>query len=300
MSFWTFVLGSAAGLYVPFLVTSLGEVISERSGVINIGLGGMMTAGAYFGFVVSAATGSALLGVFAAIAAGIATAGVMAAIAVWRNADQILTGFAIFIMVPAFCDYLYVQRSSHATFGGMSQIKLPGLSALPLLGGLFDQNLFFYASLVLIPVVLFLLDKTYSGLRLSASGHAPNIALAKGVSVMRTRIVATLVCGGLAGLGGATLTVGVLGSYSPGVVSAEGFIVLAIVILGRWKVGLTALAAALLAVADALQLRLAATSHFPPQLLASVPWLIVIVVLTVGVRRSSAVPGALMSPTPSL
>lgn len=301
MNFWVFVLASAAGLWVPLVLASLGEVISERAGVINIGLGGMMTAGAYFGYTTTVATHSAIAGVGMSMVAGAVTAAIMAAIAVWRNANQILTGFAIFIMVPALCDFFYIQRNDSTATGGVGSVAIPLLSKLPLVGkSLFDQTWFFYASVLLIPVVVIILERTYWGLRATASGHAPAIALTKGVSVVRTRVVAVIICGAAAGVGGAALTVGVLGSYTPGVVSSQGFVALAIVILGRWRVTGTALAAAVLALADALELRLAASSNFPPELLAATPWVLVIIVLVISARRGSGVPGALAGETPRL
>lgn len=301
MNYWTFIFASAAGLFVPLVLAALGELISERSGVINIGLGGMMTAGAYFGFLVTAKTDSAALGILVAALAGAATAGIMVLVSVWRNANQILTGFAIFIMVPAVCDYLDTQRTSTLTSQSVGPIRIPALSSIPMIGkALFDQNILFYGTVIAIPIVIFLVERTYWGLRLTAAGHAPQVTLSKGVSVFRTRAVAVLICGGMAGLGGATLTVGVLGSYTPGQVAGDGFIALAIVILGRWHVGMTVLATVLLAFVDALQLREAATSSLAPEFLDSLPWIIAFIALFFGTRRGTRAPGALMSPTPHL
>ena len=284
---------STVRLTVPVLLVALGEVISQRAGVINIGLEGMMTAGAYVGYLVTLHTGDPLLAAAAAVAAGVGVAAIMAALAVWGEADQILVGFALFILFPGICGFFYEQASDS---GGVTPLlpthAVPLLSQIPIIGGpLFDENGFYWAAVVLSVCVWFLLTRTRFGLRVTASGQNPAVSQAKGVNVKLVRSLAVLLCGGFAGLGGAALTVGALGSFSTTVTGGRGFIAIAIVILGRWRVGSVVVAALAIGLADALRLRFSGGLAVPVQLLAMAPWLVMLVMLIAGARWAVAPAG---------
>jgi general nucleoside transport system permease protein len=292
--FWISVLEASVRLGVPLLLVSLGELIAERSGVINIGLEGMMSAGAYVGFLVMALTGRDEAALPAAALAGASVAAIMAWAAIWARVNQILTGFALFVMVPAATAFLYQQNmSALVVTPALPNIAVPGLSKIPVLGEiLFTQNEFYYAAVALCFVVWILFNRTLLGVQITAAGHDPEVAASKGVSVLWVRTSATLVCGAFAGFAGAALTVGALGQFSPGVTGGLGFIAIAAVILGRWRVQGVVLAAAAIGIADAFRLRLGSHVDFPVQLLAMLPWIVVLLMLIAGARFAN-VPRAL-------
>jgi ABC-type uncharacterized transport system permease subunit len=295
MDFWTSVLDTGVRLMIPFLLAALGELVSERAGVMNIGLEGYMTAGGYAGFLTMVATGNLPLTILAALTAGAVVSVLMVAAAVWGRANQVLAGFAIFIMVPAMVGYLFVQLSDgRLTTQPLPSMAVPGLSNIPLVGpALFDQNAFWYLAIVIGLVVWLVLQRARVGLALDACGHDPEIALSKGINVRRTRACVVLVAGALGGLGGAALTVGALGSFSTGVVNGRGFVAIAVVILGAWKLGRTFVAAAVIGVCDALRLRAGDVIEIPGQLLAALPWVVVLVMLILAARMHGKMPRAL-------
>jgi ABC-type uncharacterized transport system permease subunit len=294
VTFWISVLEASVRLGVPLLLVALGELIAERSGVINVGLEGMMSAGAYIGFVVMAAIGNAEAAMIAAALAGLAVGSIMAGVAIWGRVNQVLTGFALFVMVPAVTAFLYQQNmSSLVVTPALPVVAVPVLSHIPLVGRVFfAQNEFYYIAIGFCFVVWILFNRTLLGLRITACGHNPEVAASKGVSVQSVRTAATLACGALAGLGGAALTVGALGQFSSGVTGGLGFIAIASVILGRWRVQGVVIAAAAIGFADAFRLRLGSQVNFPVQLLAMLPWIVVLLMLIAGARFAN-VPRAL-------
>jgi ABC-type uncharacterized transport system permease subunit len=298
MSFTSSVLATGVALLVPVLLAALGELISERAGVINIGLEGMMVAGGYAGFTVMHDTGSPVLAMVAAVVFGVVVAAVMAAVAVYGRANQIVAGFALFVLVPGVVDFLYNDKTSTLTevpsTKVLGHLTIPVLHDIPVVGdALFSQNVFYFLALAFAGVIFFVFRRTRFGLELAACGHNPEAAESRGIHVLRVRSLATLCAGALAGLGGAALTVGALGSYSPGVMNGRGFVAIAIVILGRWRVLWVAAAAAVIGFSDALQLRLGDKIDVPVQLLGLVPWLVVLALLIASYRSLGVMPRAL-------
>lgn len=290
---WGGLLEAAIRLTVPVLLVALGELVSQRSGVINIGLEGMMSAGAYVGYVVMVKTGDPLLAAAAAVGAGTLAAIIMVIFAVWGEVEQILVGFAIFILVPGLTAFLSEQSSDGLGVTPLlPPFAFPGLSHIPLIGeALFTGNGFYWATVAITICLWFILSRTRFGLLVAASGHNPSVALAKGVDVKRMRTIAVLVCGALSGLGGAALTIGALGSFSTTATGGRGFIAIAIVILGRWKLGGVIVAALAIGLADACRLRLGSDLNIPGQVLAMAPWLVMLVLLIVGARWAVAPAG---------
>jgi general nucleoside transport system permease protein len=291
MSFVEAVIATGVALLVPVLFAALGELVAERAGVINIGLEGMMVAGGFAGFWTMYKLKDPYLAAAIAAGAGMVVAAVMAAVSVYGRANQIVTGFALFIMAPGIIDFIYNQQTEGLAIvpstSRMEVIEIPGLNQIPVIGeALFEQNAYYYGLAVLAVLVFLVMSRTRFGLEAAAAGHDPEAAKAKGVHVLRVRAIATLAAGAMAGLGGAALTVGALGSYSPGVMDGRGFLAIAIVILGRWKVGWTVAAAAVLGFTDALRLRISEDVDIPVQLLGLLPWLVVLVLLVWGARGS--------------
>ena len=304
MTFTTNLLATSVALMVPLLLAALGELVSERSGVMNIGLEGMIAAGAYFGFTVMQSSHSAWLAAAVGIGCGMAVAALMVAVCVWGHADQILAGFALFILVPGFVAYLFIQSTSDESTATTAQtdatgllpaLDVPLLHHIPIVGdSFFSGNGFYYATIVLCIVVWFLITRTRFGLNTQAVGHDPHVAESRGVSVRKVRTLAVLFCGGCAGLAGVALTVGAVGAFTPGIVGGRGFIAIAIVILGRWRIGWTVLAALVVSLCQALELRLTEVAPgFPVLLLGALPWVVVVIMLILGARAFTGAPRAL-------
>lgn len=298
MNFTEGVLSIGVALFVPILFAALGELISERGGVINIGLEGMMVAGGYAGFLIMHSSGSAVLAILAALGVGAVVGALMAATSVYGRANQIVCGFAIFVLAPGVVDFLYNEKTASGTqvpeTKPLGHLTIPLLHKIPLVGpALFSQNAFYYLVIALAIVVFLVFRRTRFGLELSACGHDPAAAVSQGINVLRVRSAGVLLAGALAGLGGAALTVGALGSYSPGVMSGRGFIAIAVVILGRWRVGWVALAAVVVGISDALQLRLGDKVDLPVQLIGLLPWLVVLALLLASYRSLGVMPRSL-------
>jgi ABC-type uncharacterized transport system permease subunit len=247
-----------------------------------------MSAGAYVGFLIMAATGDASIACAGAIVAGMSVSAVMVGVSIWGGVNQILTGFALFVMVPAMTAFLHQQNMTNLQVTpALPLVAIPVLSEMPVLGKLlFNQNAFYYVAIALCICVWFLLNRMRYGLSLAACGQDPEVAASKGLSVGWIRSSATLLCGAFAGFAGAALTVGALGQFSPGVTGGRGFIAIATVILGRWRLAGVVVAAMAIGFTDAAQLRLASLVHVSNQLMAMIPWFVVLVMLVVGARAS--------------
>ncbi len=285
------VLEASIRLSVPVLFVALGEVISQRGGIVNIGLEGFMSVGAYTSFALLVATGNPWIAVCGAASAGLLCAAVMSVFAVWGKINQILIGFSLFVALPGLSAYLIQQDQSGGFAAALEPVQIPVLSGIPVIGTvLFSQNGFFYGVVAAALVVGFVLNRTRFGLAVSACGHDPAVARSKGIHVEWVRTQALLACGALAGVGGAALAIGALGSFAPGVTGGRGFIAIALVILGRWRVGGVVLAAFAIGLVDAIRLRLGGVVAIPVPLLAMVPWAVVLAMLVAGARKSRMPP----------
>lgn len=288
------ILNTSLRLMVPLLLAALGELIAERAGVLNIGLEGMITAGAFTAYaavMLDWGLGAALV---AAVVGGAVVAAVMAVGAVWLRGNQILVGFALFILVPGVANFLYVQIGWTAGSPALNAISIPVLSSIPVIGpALFSQTVFFYFAVLLAAAVWFLFARTRAGVVVTATGHSPLSVSNRGSSPRWIRTYALLACGALAGIAGAAMSLGSVGSYVPHIVGGRGLIVIAIVILGRWTVPGAVAGALLIAVLDSMQLNLAEQSGIPLQLFGTLPWLVVILMLVISARLRSNVPRTL-------
>lgn len=285
---WDSLFEAAIRLSVPLLLVALGELVAQRSGVINIGLEGMMSFGAFFGWLVLVATGSPAQAILCAVLAGALVASLMALVSIKGGANQILTGFALTVMIPGITAFLYQQSLvGFSVATPLPVYAIPVLSDIPLIGrALFAQNIFYYLAIALAVIFWILLNRTRFGLAVAACGHDPEVAVSKGVGVETVRTISTLIAGAMAGLAGAALTVGALGSFSAGAVGGRGFIAIAIVILSRWTVGGAVLAALAIGISDALRLRIGSQLHIPVSIVAMIPWLVVLALLVAGSRKS--------------
>jgi simple sugar transport system permease protein len=235
-------LSGAITSAVPLLLAGLGEQVSETSGVLNIGIEGMMLLGAYAGFSVAYASHAMWLGFVAGAGAGAVVAAVMAVACVWAALDQIVVGIALTLGVQGLTSLLHAVEFSriYPRLPAAAHWSLPVLSGLPVLGpGLFDQHPLAYAA-ALLPVVLGVMYRhSFLGLNLRAAGDAPAAVDAAGIGVRTTRTAAVLTTGVLAGLGGAYLSEVGSGLFVPLMTNGAGFIgiVLAMLARGRpWRV----------------------------------------------------------------
>lgn len=286
---------SAARLATPIGFVALGETFGEAAGIINIGLEGVMLASALAGAWAAASTGSVLAGFAAAMLCGMALLGLMAVLCIGLRANQIVVGLGMNLVALGATTLVFKSVRTVALAPGLDPLHLGFLDDLPFLGpAFFRQRLTFFALLVLTAGAAFVLRRTAWGLRLRAVGETPAAADAAGVRVDVVRVQAMLVCGALAGLGGAALSIGELRGFTENMVAGKGFIALAAVIFGRWRPWGVVAACGVFGLADALQGQLPAWDvNFPPSVLRMLPYLIALVALAV--QRGRARPPAALS-----
>jgi ABC-type uncharacterized transport system permease subunit len=290
-------LAATVRVATPLLFAATGETITERSGVINLGIEGMMLAGA-----LAAALGALAWGPWAglgcAVLAGMALAAVFAILAVGVRSDQIITGTAITLagvgLTGTISRQAFGAQGAGLTIPTFGSLAIPGLARIPVLGpGLFQQPVLTYLAMAAVPVVWWLLFRTRLGLLLRATGEAANVARAAGVRTGLIRTGATVVGGAFAGLGGATLVLAQVGTFAEGMTAGRGFLAIAIVVLGRWHPAGVALAALLFGAASAMQFLFQALGvQAPYQLFLMLPYLLTLLALAGAVGRVRA-PGDL-------
>lgn len=280
----------------PLLLAALGETLSERAGVINLGVEGAMLAGA-LGGAIGAANGGLAAGLLVAVLAGVLVATLFAAVTLGAGADQIITGTAVSLAAVGLTGVLN-RRVFGAGGMGLSlptfpDVAIPGLSGVPVLGhGLFTQPLITYAAWLLVPVTWWFLFRTRRGLELRATGESESAARAAGVPVRAVQAGAVLAGGALAGLGGATLVLAQVGTFAEEMTAGRGFIAIAIVVLGRWHPGWVLAAALLFGGATALQFLFQAMGlAVPYQLFLMLPYVLALAALTGGLGRAKAPAG---------
>lgn len=225
---------------VPILLAALGELFSERAGLVNIGLEGIMAVGAFVAFAVGKMTGNLWLGLAAAMAAGVLVNMIYGLCTVTLCCDQVVCGMAINILAPALALFgynLFVgSNSANATGSLMPHIQIPLLSQIPLLGDpVFGQQLLAYLAFILVPLIGYFFRNFRGGLSFRSVGENPQAAETLGINVVRIKYAACVACGVLAGAGGAFLSICTTPIYIDGIVMGRGFIALATVIFGRWS-----------------------------------------------------------------
>jgi simple sugar transport system permease protein len=260
---------TAVGLTTPILFAAMGELMAERSGVINIGLEGMMLNGAFFAFWAAYALHSLLVGALAGLAAGAVLGAIMAALTVSGRADQIVVGIGIYILAAGATTFaneqLFISGGNQPTVTPIAPLAIPLVDHIPVIGkAFFDQPPLGYIAYVLVPVLWYVLYHTNLGLIVRGAGELPDAVESSGTSVRRVRWCTTLFAGGMAGLGGAMLSIGNVGVFDELMSGGRGYIALAAVIFGRWRPFGVLGACLVFGGADALQLRLQ-TEHTVPR-----------------------------------
>jgi general nucleoside transport system permease protein len=286
---------------VPITLGALSGVLCERSGVINIGIEGMMLTAAFTGALVGSASGSLIVGTLAGMASGALLGLTLAVLSIRYRADQIIAGTVINIFALGLTSYLTALILGNPDYrhlnnpGTFSRIEIPVLSDIPILGPLlFDNNIFVYFMIILVFLIHFGLFRTRWGLRVRAVGEHPKAADTVGIKVLAVRYRNVILGGMVAGLGGAYFTVGSVGNFNEGMTGGRGFIGLAAMIFGRWN-PIGALGAALVfGFADSLQTRLSILGvPVPSEFLLMAPYLATILVVAgvVGRARPPAADG---------
>jgi simple sugar transport system permease protein len=281
----TVLAGAVAG-GTSILYAALGEVVSERAGVINVGTEGTMLVGCLASFVVDVQTGQAWLGAFAGLAAGALLALVYALIVVYRGASQLATGLAVLFLALGITS-LYGESYVSSNISGFHSWSVPGLGRIPLLGPmLFQHDPLVYVSYALVPGVWWLLFRSRFGLLIRTAGERPEALRAHGVSPATVRVVAVVIGGGLAGVGGAQLSTALSLTWSEGMTAGRGFIAVALVIFAAWNPIRALLGAWLFGAAITLGNTLQVHGYHVNQFaLDALPYALTLVVLVVLLRR---------------
>ncbi len=291
----------AIAFTIPLLITSLGGLYSERSGVVNIGLEGLMVVGFFAGAVtiktleVALPDLSIVIGLLVGIIAGVLFSLLHAFASINLNANQVISGTAINMLAGALTVFLARTITGSGNIGiklGIVRWDVPILSKIPVIGPLFFENTYYTTWIVLAiwGFSWFLLYKTSFGLRLRACGEHPNAAASAGVNVVKMRYIGVMVSGGLAGLGGAVMIATYAGEFN-GTVAGLGFLALAALIFGQWK-PLGILGAAFFfgfarTIADASQV-IPQFANFPPLILKIFPYVVTLIALVLFSKTSKA------------
>jgi general nucleoside transport system permease protein len=280
----TGILSSAVRLATPYLFAAVGEAIAQSSGVLNLGVDGIMLLGAYASFFVTLTTGSLMLGVVAAMVVGLMMGLLMSVISVTFKAEQGISGIGLYMFGLGLSSLLFkVTVGTVKTIVGFQPVKIPLLGDIPALGEiLFQHSLPVYAAFLVVPLAWWFLDKTTWGLKIKAVGHTPAAADSLGVSVIRVRYASVCLGAVLAGLAGASLSLAMVNLFQENLTAGMGFIAVALVYFGGWR-PVTIMAGALLfSFMNALQLWMQVLAvKIPSDLAVMLPYVLTIAVLAV-------------------
>jgi len=301
IAFISGLIGATMRMATPIIFATLGEILSERAGVLNLGIEGIMLMGAMTGFLVTFSSGSIWLGVLAAAGVGMLLGLLMAFLAVYLGLSQHVSGLGITLFATGLAMFIYRLHFGSPTVPPIiqpfKQITIPLLSKIPVIGpGLFTQYSLTYIAWLLIPVISILLYRTKIGLKIRTVGENPVVADTVGVNVLLTRTLCLVAGGALMGVGGAFLTLAHQNMFLLDVIGGRGWVAIAMVIFGNWDPLKGACGALIFGFLDGLQLRLqgmgiAISFH----VFLMIPYLLTIVAL-ISVSRKASVPAGLLKP----
>jgi simple sugar transport system permease protein len=301
---WVVTLAAAVSAGTPLVFAAVGEILAERSGVLNLGVEGMMLLGAVTSFLAATASGSPVVGLVAGILAGGALSLVHAFLSVTMRANQIVSGLALVIFGTGLATFLGNPIEGDPLKARISDLRVPVLSDIPVVGRiLFEQDVLVYASWAVVALAAFYLTRTRTGLSVRACGESPETADAMGLSVARIRYAHVVVGGLLAGAGGAYQILARVPSWSgAGTTAGIGWIALALVVFAAWRPWRALFGAYLFgaALAANFALQAAGVNLLPAEFLSMLPYLLTILVLVVlsatGARKRLGAPNALGEP----
>lgn len=273
-------------LATPILMPALGQLYTQRAGILNLGVEGTMLMGAICAFAATCATGNNLLvGLLAGLAGGVLYSLIMAWLSITMKANQVIAGIGMNILATGLSAYIYRVifgiRALPAKVTPFPTVNIPLLADIPVVGPIFFQhNILVYAAFVLVPITWFILEKTTFGLKIKAVGEHPRAADSKGVSVRGIRYASVLIGGAYAGIGGAFMTIAYLNTFTENVIGGFGYIAVSVVVFARFMPGRAMWGSLLFGLASALQLRLQAQGiGIPSQLLLMLPYIMTIIAL---------------------
>ena len=301
VTFITGLLGAMMRMATPIIFAMLGEIITERAGVLNLGIEGIMLMGAMTGFLVTLSSGSLWLGVGMAALVGMTLALVMAILVVYLGLSQHVSGLGITLLATGLAMFIYRLYFGSPTVPPIVQpftrFEIPLLARIPIIGqGLFKQYSLTFIAWLLIPAVSIMLYKTKIGLKVRTVGENPFAADTVGVNVTLTRTLCLVVGGAFMGVGGAFLTLAHQNMFLMDVVGGRGWVAVAMVIFGNWDPVKGTIGALIFGLVDGLQLRLQGMGiQIPFDIFLMVPYVITIIAL-IGVSRRASVPSALLQP----
>lgn len=289
-------LAATIRISTPLLLAALGELVTERAGILNLGVEGTMLMGSFVAFLVAYQTHSPEIALAAAMLAGGLTSLIFAVITVSLKVEQIVAGMAINLLGAGISLFWYrsvfsESTASLPTIQPMTAVRLPLLSEIPYIGQiLFSQSALTYIALLAVPATGFFLFRTKYGLLIRGLGENPRAVDMKGVSVTTLQYLAVIFGGMMAGLGGSFLTLGSSIRYVPDIVAGRGWLAIVIVIAGNWNPGRVLLATLFFAFLDAFQLQLQGIGvQIPYQILLALPYVFAILAM-MGSRQRSIAP----------
>jgi simple sugar transport system permease protein len=288
---WSALFASMLRYATPLIFGALGGMFSERSGVVNVGLEGMMLMGAFFGLMAADKLDSWFLGLVVGILSGGAMGLLHAIWSVHLRADQIISGFAINFLALGLTGYLFIdiygQEGTPTDIPSIPNVRLAFLDGVPFIGDIFGNlNLMIWIALILVPLSWLVLFKTPLGLRIRAVGEHPRAADTVGIDVYRIRYGAVIASGMLAAAGGAFLSIGFVNSFNENMTAGRGFIALAAVIFGNWRPFGAAAACLLFGFSSALAQRLPEYSDSAAVLFQALPYVLTLIAVAGVIGRS--------------
>jgi general nucleoside transport system permease protein len=297
---WSALLAAMLRFATPLIFAAMGGILSERSGVINIGLEGMMLMGAFFGIFGADLLGSWFLGILVGVASGALLGLVHAVVSIHLRADQVVSGTGINILALGITGYVFIYHYGDQGTPGevprVPNVTIPLVDEIPFIGEAFgEMNWLTVSALILVPLLTVYLFRTRSGLRLRSVGEKPRAADSVGLPVLRTRYLAVIASGALAAIGGVYLSIALLGSFSQNMTAGRGFIALAAVIFGSWRPMGALVGALLFGFSSALARRLPAFSETTAVLFEATPYVLTLIVVA-GVIGRSRPPAAIGVP----
>ena len=282
------ILTSGIRLATPYLFAAIGETFGQLSGILNLGVEGIMLMGAYAGFYTTYQTQNPWLGLLMAILVGGLMGLAMAFISVTLKAEQGISGIGLYLFGLGMSDLLFqTSLGTVETVNGFQPLHIPLLSDIPILGGIFfRQNLLVYFAFALVPIAWFILNKTTWGMMIKAVGQNPAAADALGINVSKVRYIAVTVGGILSGVAGASLSIALLNVFQQNLTSGMGFIAVALVYFGGWSPAGVLLGSLLFSSVNALQLWVQTLGiPIPSDFATMMPYVLTILVLIFAVRK---------------
>ena len=292
------ILASGIRLATPYLYAAIGETFGQRSGVLNLGVDGIMLMGTFSGFYIVFMTGNLWLGLLAAIIVGGLMGLATAFINVTLQAEQGISGIGIYLFGLGMSDLLFQKLVNNVeTVSGFPALPIPFLSDIPVVGEIFfNQNIMVYGAYLMVPLAWFLINKTTLGLKIQAVGENPEAADSLGVSVAGVRYFTVTLGGILSGVAGASLSIALLNVFQQNLTNGLGFIAVALVYFGGWRPAWVLFGSLLFSMVNALQVWVQVIGiPIPSDIAVMLPYIMTILVLIVSAGRVRA-PKALTKP----